>query len=97
MALLQLGYMDCFFINLVVQEWYYRDKSSNEIDMVIENDGLLHPLEIKRSVNPGSELIGAFEVLDKGSVPRGKGAILCMRPELSAINADNFIVPIWII
>jgi hypothetical protein len=21
--------------------------------------------------------------------------ILCMRPELSAINADNFIVPIW--
>lgn len=77
--------------------WYYRDKSSNEIDMVIESDGLLHPLEIKRSVNPGSELIGAFEVLDKGSVPRGKGAILCMRPELSAINADNFIVPIWII
>ncbi len=77
--------------------WYYRDKSSNEIDMVIESDGLLHPLEIKRSANPGSELIGAFEVLDKGSVPRGKGAILCMRPELSAINADNFIVPIWMI
>lgn len=77
--------------------WYYRDKSSNEIDMVIESDGLLHPLEIKRSVNPGSELIGAFEVLDKGAVPRGKGAILCMRPELSAINADNFIVPIWMI
>lgn len=77
--------------------WYYRDKSSNEIDMVIESDGLLHPLEIKRSVNPGSELIGAFEVLDKGSVLRGKGAILCMRPELSAINADNFIVPIWMI
>lgn len=77
--------------------WYYRDKSSNEIDMVIESDGLLHPLEIKRSVNPGSELIGAFEVLDKVSVPRGKGAILCMRPELSAINADNFIVPIWMI
>ena len=77
--------------------WYYRDKSSNEIDMVIESDGVLHPLEIKRSVNPGSELIGAFEVLDKGSVPRGKGAILCMRPELSAINADNFIVPIWMI
>jgi len=76
---------------------YYRDKSSNEIDMVIKSDGLLHPLEIKRSVNPGSELIGAFEVLDKGSVPRGKGAILCMRPELSAINADNFIVPIWMI
>ena len=77
--------------------WYYRDKSSNEIDMVIESDGQLHPLEIKRSVNPGSELVGAFSILDKGSVSRGTGAVLCMRPELSAINAQNYIVPIWMI
>lgn len=77
--------------------WYYRDKSNNEIDMVIESDGQLHPLEIKKSANPGSELIGAFGILDKGSVPRGKGAILCMRKELSAINGDNYIVPIWMI
>jgi hypothetical protein len=75
--------------------WYYRDKENNEVDLVIESNGELHPLEVKRSVNPGSELIGAFTILDKGSVPRGKGAILCMRPQLSAINADNFIVPIW--
>ena len=77
--------------------WYYRDKNSNEIDMVMESDGKLHPLEIKRSVNPGSELISASQILDKGAVPRGKGAILCMRPELSAINSENFIVPIWMI
>ena len=77
--------------------WYYRDKDNHEIDLIMESDGQLHPLEIKRSINPGSELIGAFTVLDKGSVPRGKGAILCMRPELSAINADNYIVPIWMI
>lgn len=77
--------------------WYYRDKDNNEIDMVIESDGELHPLEIKRSVNPGTELVKAFSVLDKGSVPRGKGAIICMRPELSAVNADNYIVPIWMI
>ena len=77
--------------------WYYRDKESNEIDMVIESDGQLHPLEIKKSANPGSELIGAFEILDKGAIPRGKGAVLCMRPELSAINSENYIVPIWMI
>lgn len=77
--------------------WYYRDSNSNEIDMVIESDGMLHPLEIKRSVNPGSELISAFKLLDKASVPRGKGAILCMRPKLSAINSENYIVPIWMI
>lgn len=77
--------------------WYYRDKDSNEIDMVIESDGELHPLEIKRSVNPASEIVNAFSVLDKGSVPRGRGAIICMRPELSAVNSDNLIVPVWMI
>lgn len=77
--------------------WYYRDKDSNEIDMVMESDGELHPIEIKRSVNPPTEIIGSFSVLDKGTVKRGKGAILCMRPELSAVNSDNFIVPIWMV
>lgn len=77
--------------------WYYRDTRSNKIDMVMECDGKLHPLEIKRSVNPGSQLVKAFSVLDKGSVPRGKGAILCMREDLTAVDADNFIVPIWMI
>ena len=36
-------------------------------------------------------------VPDKGAVPRGNGAILCMKPELGAIDRDNFIVPIWMI
>lgn len=77
--------------------WYYRDKDSNEIDIIIECDGALHPIEIKRSVNPGNELVRAFKILDKGSVPRGKGAIICMRTELGAINSDNFIIPAWML
>lgn len=82
--------MDCLI-------WYYRDKNCNEIDMVIESDGELHPVEIKRSANPGSELVKAFNILNKGSVPKGKGAIICMRSELSAIDSDNYIVPVWMI
>jgi len=76
---------------------YYRDKDTNEIDMVIEADGELHPLEIKKSTNPGTELASAFKVLDKGSVPRGTGAILCLRGEISAIDRNTFILPIWMI
>ena len=77
--------------------WYYRDKEAHEIDMIIESDGMLHPLEIKRTVNPGSELIHAFDILSKGSIPKGKGAILCTRPTLSAVDSDNYIIPIWMI
>ena len=76
---------------------YYRDKDTNEIDMVIETDGELHPMEIKKSTNPGTELASAFTILDKGSVPRGAGAILCLREELSAIDRNTFILPIWMI
>ena len=76
---------------------YYRDKDSNEIDLVMEANGELHPLEIKKAINPRSELIGAFKILDKASVPKGTGAILCLREELSAINRENLIIPIWMI
>ena len=76
---------------------YYRDKDTNEIDLVIESDGELHPLEIKKSTNPGTELASAFKLLDKGSVPRGTGAILCLRDSLSAIDRHTLIVPIWMI
>lgn len=81
---------ECFF-------HYYRDKESNEIDLVIESDGETHPLEIKKSSNPGSEPASAFKILDKGSLPRGTGAILCLREELSAIDRKAYIVPIWMI
>ena len=77
--------------------WYYRDRDAREIDMVIESDGELHPLEIKRSANPSSDIVKAFEILDKGSVPRGTGAVICMRTELSAVNSQNLIVPVWMI
>ena len=76
---------------------YYRDKESNEIDIVLESDGMLHPVEIKKSSNPGTELIGAFDILDKASVPRGTGAILCLKNELSAIDRRNLIIPAWMI
>ena len=77
--------------------WYYRDTNSNEIDLVIENDGMLHPIEIKRTASPGTELIRPFKLLDKASLPRGKGAIICMKETLSAVDSDNFIVPVWMI
>ena len=76
---------------------YYRDKEAHEIDLVLESDGELHPLEIKKSANPGTELTGAFRILDKSSVPRGSGAVLCLRNEMTALDRQNLMVPIWMI
>ena len=77
--------------------YYYRDKDAREIDIVLEHDGILNPLEIKKTSNPGSELTKVFALLDKASVPRGKGAIICMKPSVGVIDRENYIVPIWTI
>ncbi|HCR39819.1 MAG TPA: ATPase [Lachnospiraceae bacterium] len=82
--------MDCLM-------YYYRDRDSKEIDVVIEADGKLHPLEIKKSTRSGTELASTFKVLDAASVPRGAGAILCLREGLSAVDRQNYIIPIWMI
>jgi hypothetical protein len=42
-------------------------------------------------------LAGNSKVLDKASVPRGAGAIICTRKELSALNKDAMLVPVWAI
>ena len=77
--------------------YYYRDKDAKEIDIVLEHDGVLNPIEIKKTSNPGTELVRVFNLLDKSSTPRSKGAVICMKPSLNAIDRDNYIVPVWLI
>lgn len=77
--------------------YYYRDKDAKEIDIVLEHDGVLNPIEIKKTSNPGNELIKVFRLLDKSSTPRAKGAVICMKPELSAMDREHYIVPVWMI
>ena len=76
---------------------YYRDIDSKEIDVILESDGELHPIEIKKTASPPIELTSAFTVLDKASIPRGTGAVICTKKELSALDKGTMIVPVWAI
>ena len=42
-------------------------------------------------------MIKVFGLLDKASTPRSKGAVVCMKPALGAIDRDNYIIPVWMI
>jgi len=77
--------------------YYYRDNEVREIDIVLEHDGVLNPIEIKKTSNPGTELITVFSLLDRSSTPHPKGAVVCMKPGIGAIDRENYIVPIWMI
>ncbi len=77
--------------------YFYRDRDAKEIDVVIEGDGKLCPLEIKKTAAPDKRIIRTFGVLDRGSLEIGTGAVLCMAEQFGAFDRENLIVPIWVI
>jgi hypothetical protein len=72
---------------------YYRDSNAKEIDVIIEQNYLLHPLEIKKSANPGKRNFKKFTLLDKVSVEQGPGGIICMCEEVIPIDTMNCFIP----
>ena len=72
---------------------YYRDSNLKEIDILIEQNNLIHPLEIKKSANPDSREVKKFAVLDNASIARGCGGIACMCEEVIPIDAQNCYIP----
>ena len=77
--------------------YFYRDRDSKEIDVILESDGKLCPLEIKKTAVPDKRLIRVFNVIDKSPLQLGVGAVLCMADKFSAFDRDNLIIPIWMI
>ena len=77
--------------------YFYRDRDAKEIDVVLEGDGKLCPLEIKKTAAPDKRLTRVFSVIDKSPLQLGTGAILCMADHFSALDRENLIVPIWMI
>lgn len=73
--------------------YYYRDHDAKEIDLVIEADGKLHPIEVKKTATPDKQMTKSFGVLDRASVPRGCGAIVCAAENVSALDSDTLVIP----
>ncbi len=67
-------------LNAGLQEplFYFRNKDQREVDLLIQADGLLHPVEIKKSANPGADALAGIKSLHTMGVPLGTGAVVCM-------------------
>ena len=77
--------------------YYYRDKDMKEIDLIIEADGKISPIEIIKTASPAAQLTHVFKTLDRANIERGNGAVLCMKEELMAFDRQNYIIPIRLI
>ena len=82
------------------QVFYYRGKdkkanSENEIDLIIEENGTLYPVEIKMTGNPKAGMSSANTVLDK--IPdkkRGPGAVVCLVEKMLYLRENLIALPI---
>lgn len=80
--------------------FYYRGKDKNaagenEIDLIIEENGLLYPVEIKMTGNPKANMGATNQVLDK--IPdkkRGMGIILCLIDKMTYLRENLLALPI---
>ncbi|HQA60589.1 MAG TPA: ATP-binding protein [Tepidanaerobacteraceae bacterium] len=75
--------------------YFYRDKNMNEIDLLIEYNGILYPLEMKKHADPNKRDIAAFSQLDKiPSVKRGPGGVICMYDNLITLKDNDRVIPV---
>ena len=72
---------------------FYRDRNQKEIDLVIEENGILHPIEIKKGTSPDKSLVQNFSVLNNSLKPVGNGGIICMTDEPFPIDDNNNFIP----
>ncbi|WP_425755799.1 ATP-binding protein [Ihubacter sp. rT4E-8] len=82
---------------------YYRGKdkkkgAESEIDLIIEENGILYPIEVKKGTSVSADQTSAFTVLDQ--IPdkkRGMGAIICLCPIPGALRENILKLPVWYI
>lgn len=69
-----------------------------EIDFIIEENGVLYPVEIKKNAAVTADMTSAFQVLDM--IPekkRGMGAVVCMCPQPGVLRENVLEIPVWYI
>jgi uncharacterized protein len=78
--------------------YYYRDKDVKEVDLLIEQNGVIHPIEIKKTSNPCKDHIENFSVLEKiKDMKIGTGGIVSMYDKYVHIDKKNVTIPVtWI-
>lgn len=72
---------------------FYRDANAKEIDVFVEENGKIHPLEVKLSAKPNRNEVKKYSVLDKTTVERSDGGIICMYPKPLPIDRNNNLIP----
>jgi predicted AAA+ superfamily ATPase len=79
--------------NVTPELYYYRDKDKNEIDLIVKDGSVLHPVEIKTTSDPTKSMIRAFRYLEGiPGMTLGKGAVACMAKDILPLTEQVSII-----
>lgn len=74
--------------------YFYRDKDKREVDLLIEESGVLYPVEIKKTSAIKNISSHSFDVLKQLNTPIGRGGVLCFVEALFPISQGIDAIPI---
>ncbi|MCL2024663.1 MAG: ATP-binding protein [Coriobacteriia bacterium] len=78
--------------------YYYRDMNKNEIDLVIADGDVLHPVEIKATSDPRVDTTKAFRYLDNISgITVGTGAVICLSRTPLPLTDNAWALPVGLV
>lgn len=74
--------------------YFYRDKDRKEVDLLIVQDGIAYPVEIKKTAAPRPDDVRHFRALERLGLPVGPGALLCLTAQAVPLTATVQAVPV---
>jgi len=73
--------------------YFYRDREQKEIDLLIEQDGKLYPVEFKKSASPSLNAAKNFSSLEKFGSSIGQGAVVCLKTNDVPLSRNVTAIP----
>ncbi|OHE73888.1 MAG: hypothetical protein A2Y14_03400 [Verrucomicrobia bacterium GWF2_51_19] len=79
------------------QIYYYTDREKHEVDVLLEENGQIHPIEIKKSASIRYSNFKGFDFLQNLKRPIGAGCVLSFNNTVLPIGTGVDVVPIGLI
>ena len=73
--------------------YFYRDKDKREVDIILEENGKLYPLEVKQKSNPNTDDIKKFAILSQLKKEIAPGGVLCLAPTYLPLGEKDYSIP----
>jgi predicted AAA+ superfamily ATPase len=73
---------------------FYRDRENREIDLIIEENNTLYPIEIKKTANPSANAPSHFKFLEKSAKHVGHGMVVCLTEQDLPLSREVDAVPV---